>query len=116
MMYSKRHPSDVEQWSQSSGSNVIPRRARPGLAGLRPHTKRATPLPAPRDLCGEQMKIFASPHSRDPVYRTDTYPAPKRASPLPAPRGAAKEVKIFASPHSRGPAYVFGDPNDFARC
>ena len=29
---------DVEQWSQSSGSNVIPRRARPGLAGLRPHS------------------------------------------------------------------------------
>jgi len=29
MMYSK---------SQSSGSNVIPRRARPGPAGLRPHT------------------------------------------------------------------------------
>ena len=27
----------MEQWSQSSGSNVIPRRARPGLAGLRPH-------------------------------------------------------------------------------
>ena len=24
----------VEQWSQNSGSNVIPRRARPGLAGL----------------------------------------------------------------------------------
>ena len=28
------------QWSQSSGSNVIPRRARPGLAGLRPHNPR----------------------------------------------------------------------------
>ena len=28
------------QWSQGSGSNVIPRRARPGLAGLRPHTQR----------------------------------------------------------------------------
>jgi len=38
MMYSKRYLSDREQWSQSSGSNVIPRRARPGLAGLRPHT------------------------------------------------------------------------------
>ena len=36
-MYSKRHLPDIEQWSQSSGSNVIPRRARPGLAGLRPH-------------------------------------------------------------------------------
>ena len=31
---------DIEQWSQSSGSNVIPGRARPGLAGLRPHTER----------------------------------------------------------------------------
>ena len=28
----------IEQWSQSSGSNVIPRRARPSLAGLRHHT------------------------------------------------------------------------------
>jgi len=27
----------------SSGSNVIPRRARPGLAGLRPHTWRRFP-------------------------------------------------------------------------
>jgi len=35
MMYSKRHLPDIEQ---SSCSNVIPRRARPGLAGLRPHT------------------------------------------------------------------------------
>ena len=39
VMYSKRHMPDIEQWSQSSGSNVIPRRARPGLAGLRPHTQ-----------------------------------------------------------------------------
>ena len=30
--------ASIEQWSQSSGPNVIPRRARPGLAGLRPHT------------------------------------------------------------------------------
>ena len=37
MMYSKRHLPNTEQWSQSSGSNVIPRRARPGLAGLKPH-------------------------------------------------------------------------------
>jgi len=37
-MYSKRHLPDIEQWSQSSGSDVIPRRDRPGLAGLRPHT------------------------------------------------------------------------------
>jgi len=37
MMNSKRHLPDIEQWSQSSGSNVIPRRARPGLAGIRPH-------------------------------------------------------------------------------
>ena len=38
MMYPKKHLPDIEQWSQSSGSNVIPRRARPGLAGLRPHS------------------------------------------------------------------------------
>ena len=29
----------IGQWGQSSGSNVISRRARPGLAGLRPHNK-----------------------------------------------------------------------------
>ena len=40
MMYSKRRLPDIEQWGQSSGSNVIPRRARPGLAGLRPHSAR----------------------------------------------------------------------------
>jgi len=40
MMYSKRHLPDIEQWSQSSGSNVITRRARPGLAGLKPHSAR----------------------------------------------------------------------------
>ena len=39
-MYSKRHLPDIEQWSQSSGSNVITRRAHPGLAGLRPHMNR----------------------------------------------------------------------------
>jgi len=37
MMYSKRHLLDIEQRSQSSGSNVIPRRARPGLAGPGPY-------------------------------------------------------------------------------
>ena len=31
-MHSKRYLPDIEQWSQSSGSNVIPRRARPDLA------------------------------------------------------------------------------------
>jgi hypothetical protein len=36
----------IEQWSQSSGSNVIPRRAGPGLAGLRPH-KIAAPQAHP---------------------------------------------------------------------
>ena len=35
-----RRSTPAEQWSQRSGSNVIPRRARPGLAGLRPHTAR----------------------------------------------------------------------------
>ena len=39
-MYSKRLLPDIEQWSQSSGSNVIPRRARPGLAGLGPRKIR----------------------------------------------------------------------------
>ena len=31
------HLPDIEQWSQSSGSNVIRRRTRPDLPGLRPH-------------------------------------------------------------------------------
>ena len=34
MICSRRHLLDIEEWSQNSGSNVIPRRARPGLAGL----------------------------------------------------------------------------------
>ena len=33
-----RDSLDIEQWSHASGSNVIPRRACPGLAGLWPHT------------------------------------------------------------------------------
>jgi hypothetical protein len=37
MMCSKRHLPDIEQWSKSSGPNIIPRRARPGLAGLGAH-------------------------------------------------------------------------------
>ena len=28
MMYTRKHLPDIEQWSQSSGSNVIPRGAR----------------------------------------------------------------------------------------
>jgi len=39
-MHSKKHLPDIEQWSQSSGSNVISRRARPRLAGLRPHKEK----------------------------------------------------------------------------
>ena len=35
------HLPYIEQWSQSSGCNVIPRRARPGFAGLRPHKPSA---------------------------------------------------------------------------
>ena len=42
MMYFKRNLADTEKWSQSSGCNIIPRRARPGLAGLRPHTTLRT--------------------------------------------------------------------------
>ena len=48
---------------QSSGSNVIPRRARSGLAGLRPHTPRQTAgvspsLPSP--LCSKVHPFPAS--------------------------------------------------------
>jgi hypothetical protein len=39
MMYSKRHLPDVDQQSQSIGSNVIPRRARPGLADVLTHAR-----------------------------------------------------------------------------
>ena len=37
------------RWSQSSGSNVIPRWARPGLAGLRPHSLPPPPIPETLD-------------------------------------------------------------------
>ena len=36
VMYAKRHLPELQQ--PSSGSNVIPRRARPGLADPRPHS------------------------------------------------------------------------------
>ena len=41
-VFPKRHLLNIEQWSQNSGSNVIPKRARPGLAGLRLHTLQPT--------------------------------------------------------------------------
>jgi len=56
-MYSKRHLPDIEQWSQSSGSNVIPRRARPVLAGLRPH-----PPSHGHAVCAGEC----APHERQP--------------------------------------------------
>ena len=40
IMKASRTIKDIEQWNQSSGSKVIPRRARPGLAGLSPHIIR----------------------------------------------------------------------------
>jgi len=49
-----RHLPDIELWSQSSGSNVIPRRARPGLAGLRPHSPGM--LLAPRSRANNTYK------------------------------------------------------------
>ena len=48
----------------SSGSNVIPRRARPGLAGLRPHNIRELPL-------------RAAVRSRSKGWRTLRAPAPR---------------------------------------
>jgi hypothetical protein len=54
-MYSKRHLPDTEQWSQSSGPNVVPRRARPGLAGLRPLTSLPKQSTAPE--CGKRLNL-----------------------------------------------------------
>jgi len=48
----------IEQWCQSNGSNVIPRLAGPGLAGLRPHWGSRGAMPR-RHLC--MMSI-------DPVF------------------------------------------------
>ena len=50
MMFSKRHLPDIKQRSQRSGSNVIPRRARLGLAGLEPHNITAAHGGLFRDL------------------------------------------------------------------
>ena len=51
---------DIEQWSQSSGSNVIPMRARPGLAGLRPHKNVHL---SSAEATGEPRR----PHASDPL-------------------------------------------------
>ena len=39
MMYSKRHLPVYRAVEPSSGSNIIPRRAHPDLAGLSPHDR-----------------------------------------------------------------------------
>ena len=70
MMYSKRHLPDMEQWSQSSGSNVIPRRARPGLAGLRPH--RPQPPNAEQVTMGNFLAIIREAMVRYQVLQTRT--------------------------------------------
>ena len=79
-MYSKRHLPDIEQWGQSSGANVIPRRARPGLAGLRPHRNpegcredgSVPPLPgAARRLWHAMPRGTLHPTPCTPVERRD---------------------------------------------
>ena len=78
----KRHSPDIEQWSQSSGSNVIPRRARPGSAGLRPHNGR--------------LPIVPKWSSADSLHRTLSRHPPLPLSPPPAPL-------TTLSPHSSRP-------------
>ena len=73
-MYSKRHLPDVEQWSQSSDSNVIPRRARAGLAGLRPHISVLNSLKVERK------------YQRAP---------PRYARPAPAPISRRFKINYF---------------------
>ena len=58
MMDSKRHLPDVEQWSQSSGSNVIPTRARPSLAGLMPHILEVRDLEPSLAAFGNPPPLF----------------------------------------------------------
>ena len=52
---------DKEHWHQGSGSNVIPRRARPGLAGIRPHKA----LQGPARKVMEVLRVLKarSPHA-----------------------------------------------------
>jgi len=74
MMYSKRHLPDIEQWSQSNGYNVIPRRARPGLAGLRPHTTGAeTWQKPPREAFQRLISAAAERSGNDLKHCKDFY-------------------------------------------
>jgi hypothetical protein len=52
MMGLKRYLFDKEQWSQSSGFSVIPRLARPGLAGLKPHKEERKSVSGDTTPCG----------------------------------------------------------------
>ena len=47
-----------------SGSNAIPRRARPGLAGLRPHTRGQTLNPKPEVRTTENLSLKLRPVSQ----------------------------------------------------
>ena len=81
MIYRKKHLPDIEQWSQISGSNVIPGRARPGLAGLGPHTNclqdaekrgfyvecwEASRMEAERDLKKLRREVVPRPETLNP--------------------------------------------------
>jgi len=92
MMYSKRHLPDIEQWSQSSGSNVIPRRARPGLAGLRPCTLRQVRQSWELDFEELKASFTFSPASPPPARVNGS-----NANPM-APASAEASHPARASP------------------
>ena len=83
---------DVEQWSQSSGSNVISRRARPVLAGLRPHSLHVQTIgiwghsPVQDDLSDSNIVTSTKPRhkgARLQVTRGASHhpPNPRRVQP-----------------------------------
>ena len=81
MMNSKRHLPDVGQWSQSSGAHVIPKRARAGLAGLRPRQEgRSTRRSAASStrssssgLCGLSVGRARLGMTLEPLLRNEPY-------------------------------------------
>jgi len=87
---------DIEQWSQSSGSNVIPRRARPGLAGLRPHSAGAAP--AWRSHAGELKSHYqANGSNATPMAPTCAESSEERDMGEAMPSAALPAATLFLS-------------------
>ena len=100
MMCSKRHLPDIEQWNQSSGSNVIPRRARSGLAGLRPHIARQSRRFGIHEIDQLLLPTKEVPHPQPVIPRTC---ATHRTRPPALPRmgGAVQSMRSGWTMHAR---------------